>query len=422
MKHLLNSLLFFAATSLFANAGVFRGSGQTVVLDSTAQIQMAEEVITMIPMRGNYPVDSSCRNMDPMKFHCVFKLRNLTEEKHVVQVGFPISTQALWFQDETQINQTEVIARFGFVAGTKEKSFPVRYVPFDKDKKFSNIFIWDMTFAPKEEIELIVSYTMQGYMGMATTRKIGVPWEYNLKHDYLHNLEMAVGESHMYITETGKSWAGKIEKATFRIAPFDFEKYLTERGAFEGKKLNSSQNIQSNMINSASMIRCWQPKYEQWSLVKDKQGRNLYLELVYTPFEPKSNADDLVFSYLFPCIPTTAEQFDQLLAYVKKVIDAQCSKREKMLKFWTDAEKKKTHPAEQIKNSTEYWQNVSPYTSAVERNLADAVLEFYGIHRDNPEIKDFLEIQCWYPAEQRPIDPELKTRLLNSKSLRLDEK
>jgi len=32
MKHLLISSLLLSAVSLFANAGVFRGSGQTVVL------------------------------------------------------------------------------------------------------------------------------------------------------------------------------------------------------------------------------------------------------------------------------------------------------------------------------------------------------------------------------------------------------
>ena len=50
MKHLLSFGLLTAAVSLFANAGVFLGSGQNVVLDSTAQIQMAEEVVTMRPM------------------------------------------------------------------------------------------------------------------------------------------------------------------------------------------------------------------------------------------------------------------------------------------------------------------------------------------------------------------------------------
>ena len=418
MKRLLMLLLLAAEVSLFANAGVFRGSGQTVVLDSTAKIQMVEEVITMLPMRGHYPVDSSCRNMDPMQFHCVFKLRNLTDQPVEVQIGFPISTEALWFREKTQIHQTEVIARYGFVAGTKEKCYPIRYVPFDQKKKFSNIFLWDMTFQPKQEIELVVCYTMYGYFGMVHTRKSDKPWEQVFKHAYLKTLETAAGEGHQYVTETGKSWAGKIEKATFRIIPFGFEKYLSERGAFE-EKLEKKPKIKdpdtlllSNLLAAAPMIRKWSPDYKKWHLVKDKQGRDLYLELVYEPFEPKSKADDLSFFYVFPCIPTTAKNFDLLLDNVKKQMEQEYAKREKMLKFWADAEKTGTYPAKQIKTATEHWQNLEPYSPAVERNLADVILEFYGIRRNNPEIRDFLELECWYPAEPRPFEPELKKRLL----------
>jgi len=78
------------------------------------------------------------------------------------------------------------------------------------------------------------------------------------------------------------------------------------------------------------------------------------------------------------------------------------------------AAKKKSHPAEQIKGATALWRNVEPYSPAAERLLADAVLEFYGIRRNNPELKEFLERQCWYPAPERPIDPELKERLLKA--------
>lgn len=419
MKRLLMLLLLVAEASLFANAGVFRGSGQTVVLDSTAKIQMVEEIITMTPMRGHYPVDSSCRNMDPMKFHCVFKLRNLTDQTAMVQVGFPISTEALWFRDGSQIHQTEVIAGFGFVAGTREKSYPVRYVPFDQKKKFSNIFLWDMTFQPKQEIELVVCYTMHGYLGMAHTRRGNKPWERLFKHTYLKMLEVAAGEGHQYVTETGKSWAGKIEKATFRITPFAFEKYLSKRGAFEEKlekpkKKDPGRQIMIDLLAAAPMVRNWLPDYKKWSLVKDKRGRDLFLELVYAPFEPKSKADDLSFFYVFPCIPMTAENFDLLLDDVKKKMEEEHAMREKMLKFWTDAEKKGTYPAKQIKTATEHWRNLEPYSPAVERNLADVILEFYGIRRNNPEIRDFLELQCWYPAEPRPIEPELKERLLKA--------
>ena len=415
MKRLLMLILLAAEVSLFANAGVFRGVGQTVVPDSTAKIQMVEEIITMIPMRGHYPVDSSCRNMDPMKFHCVFKLRNLTDQTVTIQVGFPISTEALRFREKTQIHQTEVIARYGFVAGTKEKCYPVRYVPFDQKKKFSNVFLWDMTFQPKQEVELVVCYTMYGYLGMALTRKGNNSWgKLPYKHSYLACLEHAAGEGHQYVTETGKSWAGKIEKATFRISPFAFEKYLSERGVFEENmdKNNSRKEVMLNLLAAAPMVRNWSPDYKRWHLVKDKQERDLYLELVYAPFEPKSKEDDLSFFYIFPCIPTTAENFDLLLDDVKKKMEKEYANREKMLKFWADAETTGAYPAQQIKTATEHWRNLEPYSPAVERNLADVILEFYGIRRNNPEIRDFLELQCWYPAEPRPVEPELKKRLL----------
>lgn len=82
-----------------------------------------------------------------------------------VPVRFPIASEALWFRDKTKINQTEVIADFRFIAGTKEKTFPVRYVPFDKKKKFSNIFLWEMAFQPKQEVELFVCIYYAGVSG-----------------------------------------------------------------------------------------------------------------------------------------------------------------------------------------------------------------------------------------------------------------
>ena len=88
MKNLLtHSLLFLVFISCFGNAGVFRGSGQTPTMEKTDQIQMVEEEIIMIPHRGNYPVDTSCRNLDKMDFRCRFILRNLTDKKVVLPVG-----------------------------------------------------------------------------------------------------------------------------------------------------------------------------------------------------------------------------------------------------------------------------------------------------------------------------------------------
>ena len=64
MKKLLSATLMFAAACCFGNAGVFRGSGQTPVLEKSSEIQMVEELVEMRPRRGYYPVDTSCRNLE----------------------------------------------------------------------------------------------------------------------------------------------------------------------------------------------------------------------------------------------------------------------------------------------------------------------------------------------------------------------
>ena len=171
MRQMFFCLFLCCAFPIFANVGVFRGNGQTPILSSTAQIQMVEEEIIIYPVRGNYPTDDSCAYPDQMRFVCRFLLRNLTDQKVTVPVGFPIDFQ-VFRADEKRIkeaNQVHHVAAFGFVAGTKEQTFPVRFCFEDKDKKFRNLFLWDMTFQPGEEIELHISYQTGGYYGLAST-------------------------------------------------------------------------------------------------------------------------------------------------------------------------------------------------------------------------------------------------------------
>ena len=158
MKKLLTlCLLLFVFISCFGNAGVFRGSGQTPALGKTDQIQMVEEEIIMFPRRGDYPVDTSGRNLDKMDFRCRFILRNLSDKTVVIPVGFPLDTDARLQDNKGKFNQSQLIGHYGFTAGTKDRTFSVRFVPWDEKKKFSKLFLWEMTFEPKQEIELFVN-------------------------------------------------------------------------------------------------------------------------------------------------------------------------------------------------------------------------------------------------------------------------
>ena len=404
--------LFLVFVSCFGNAGVFRGSGQTPTLEKTDQIQMVEEEIIMIPRRGNYPVDSSCRNLDKMDFRCRFILRNLTDKKVVIPVGFPLDTQARMQDNKGKINQSQLIRHYGFTAGTKDKTFPVRFVPWDKKKKFSELFLWEMTFEPKQEIELFVNYTMEGYLGLAMTIR-NRDWDNRkpYKCEYLDFLTSGVGQAQFYVTETGSSWAGVIEKAVFRYYPYEFEEYLAKRGAYEESNKERKERfaaIKKKPGNFAylfspemPMVRTWNPAFEEWQPKQGKDKKDRYLELFFQPYKPQKK-DNIHIGYTFPMIPINAEQFERYCTAVKHHL-------KKQREFKELAKNKNPKAYEK------YWKhrNFPPYDAAVRKNIADVILEFHGIARNNPEIADFLADQVWYPVKTpRQIDETYKQMLL----------
>ena len=413
MKKLLTLGCFlFVFISCFGNAGVFRGSGQTPTLEKTDKIQMVEEEIIMIPRRGNYPVDTSCRNLDKMDFRCRFILRNLTDQKVVIPVGFPLDTQARLQDNKGKFNQSQLIGHYGFTAGTKDKTFPVRFVPWDKKKKFSKLFLWEMTFDPKQEIELFVNYTMEGYLGLAGTRR-NQDWnKYKpYKCEYLEHLTFGLGQAQFYVTETGSSWAGVIEKAVFRYYPYEFEEYLAKRGAWEESRKERNErlaaikkkpgNFEYLFSPEMPMLRTWNPAFEQWQSKQGKYKNDRYLELVFQPYKPQKK-DNIRIGYTFPMIPINAEQFERYCTAVK-------------IKLKNDAELKARYQKDNDALYKEYWQHrmIPAYGAEVRKNIADVILEFHGIARNNPEIADFLADQVWYPVKTpRPMDETYKQMLL----------
>ena len=415
MKKLLLAGLMFAAACCFGNVGVFRGGGQTPVLEKSSEIQMVEELVEMRPRRGDYPVDTSCRNLDKMDFRCRFLLRNLSDKKVVIQVGFPLDTQSN-FQDRNgkTIDRKRIIREYDFSVRTKDRDFPVRFVPWDKDRKFSKIFLWEMTFAPKEEQELFVSYTMEGYFGLyVSSRAHGEEKAPAYRCRYLKYLSLGIGQMQFYVTETGSSWAGGIEKAVFRCYPYEFEEYLAKRGAWEetaagrrererfGKQPLMPGNFVMCFVPSMPMTRVWQPAFEEWRPVQGKRGHDRCVELVRQPFRPKKG-DDIQIGYVFTVIPGNREQFERFCDILKLTLKAEAGQVERA---------KKERPERYEK----FWKklNVAVYGPEVRKNVADAVLEFHGIPRHNPEIADFLADQYWYPVKNPPpLDEEYREFLL----------
>ena len=399
------------------NVGAFRGSGQTPVLEKSSDIQMVEEEIAMFPHRGSYPVDTSCRNLDKMDFRCRFLLRNLSDKKVVVQVGFPLDTQSN-FQDRDgkTFDQARIIGSYGFAAGTKDRVYPVRFVPFDKDRKFSKIFLWEMTFEPKQELELTVAYTMEGYFGMVScSRAQWAEKELVYRCRYLKYLTLGVGEAQFYVTETGSSWAGDIEKAVFRCYPYGFETYLARRGAWEEtvrRRRSRERHRESRALKAGDFSRCfvpsmpmvrnWNPAFDEWHPLQGKNKNDRWVELVRQPFRPRKQ-DGIRIGYAFPIIPMNVEEFELFCDVLKLTLEAEAAQRE--------------HAKRDLPEKYEKYRkkpDIAVYGPEVRKDIADAVLEFHGVSRHNPRIADFLADQCWYPVRNPPpLSEEYRKYLLN---------
>ena len=400
MKKLMTvmGMAFAMVDGAFANVGVFNGSGQTPIVEKTDAVQMVEEEVLMTPRKAKGPVTASCRNLDPMDYRCTFKLRNLKDEAVELQVGFPLNIETYRMKGVHAEDVEKLVESFNFSARSGNEKFKVRFVPQDKEKKFSKLFLWTMKFAAHEERTLFVSYTMEGYLGLyytlsADMQKGDVDDLCKIDGGLLVGLfESGIGEVHMYVTGTGSCWAGDIQKATFKYFPQDFEAYLAKRGALDetederkqrqeekgkrGKEArNSSKGVRDLLKPECRLVRYWHPSPDKWTRKDDGAGRFHY-ELTFTPFRP-SKDDSIILGFVAPPMPTEPDDVDILEDVVREFVKSNGG------------------------NEKQYM-----------RDVKDVVLEFYGIKTGNTRIAPFIDKQCW-KGQESPGRPSiaLKKRL-----------
>lgn len=445
-------LIFASSLSLFANAGIFDGIGGNLTLGKSADIQMVSEKVEMTLMRAPFPVDGSSAGLDYMRYNCTFQLRNLSDLELSVQVGFPLQSETIIFKKTPEeYDQIGIVSRYNFIAGTAREIYPVRFEVGDKEHKFRKIFLWQMKFAPHEEIKLVVSYTMGGYTGLGSLKKKPDRDDKTFPARYFEPLGYALIEQFGYVTETGNCWAGKIEKAEFILYSRPFEAYLARRGPLEitaeylakrdrgtekrrahtremaDKLRREGKNDQAERLGKMELERKEDPARRDpsamfagrfvrvlkpadgWQEVAMKNG-DTYLKLEYAPFEP---GPEITVSYLFPAIPDTPAKFDALLDKVRAEFEQELKRKAERE---ANPEKAAAHlkklSSEQRSLVEAHWAGVKPFDRSVIQNLADVVREYHGIATANPDIRDFLATQDWYPVKTPPpLSPELKAHL-----------
>jgi hypothetical protein len=341
------ALVALIGSYVLANVGYFGGSGHTIELSKSEDIQLVSEEVVIVPFPG---LNASA---DQVAYRCKFVLKNLAATAMTIQVAFPLDGD---LHRGPALDDADRVFSYGFIARDEHNTYHVRYARQDAPAKYRELFVWDMAFAPREKRALRVAYILPMCVAMASTakqeqssskmlapRRYGRPW-YAL-------LEPCSFEQLTYITETGNSWKGPIESATFRIDTAGVEYWMGRRGSSFLAEVDpppGSSELQQLYRMKVGLT------YEQRSPGdwKDdpEHGWTSWKIRNYKPGAP------IRFCWFVTSLPQDAEDCELL---VRQLMG--------------------THPQE-----------------AEVLELAEIVAAFFGIAPKTDSVKEFVERQVWY--------------------------
>ena len=375
MKRILASFIFaFSVAGACANVGVFGGVGTNIELVSNAEIQMVSEDVSIKLVPSEAPVTENLNHLDEARYDCLFTMRNLSDKPEKVKMGFPISGGDNFMAR----GNGDKIAKHEFKVWVNNKEAPAAYRADTADKKFGNIFLWECEFAPKEQMQIRVSYKTFGYIGLGSLRRRELLDKSCNPPRALMYMDAALVQGYEYITLTGNSWSGKIENAKFTLNIGEFERYLQKRGYLaedeERHKPSNGKDAANDrdlLFRNGLMHRRLSSSYS-WKLSPD--GESLVAQL--SPFEPKEN---IQIAYFFTIFPKDAEALKHILKVAEK----------------------------------SFARSNEEFSKEDKKVIADFILEFYGVKTGNKALKQFLDAQVWYPQQTPPkLDGNLKSELL----------
>lgn len=379
-----------------ADAGVFTGNGQSLHQISSKNVQLVSIDVVIVPGRGRFLFDGSVPGMDQADYICTFVLRSLSEKEEDVQIGFPVDSQFAREagKDSAAISpkeSSEWVQSYSFIARDEKSTYHVEFVrrkPAGGPGEFGEVFTWNMRFAPKETRTLAVQYRLPITMGLASTSK-----DDGAKHAFDAPLEqellnLAMEEIVGYITSTGSSWAGNVEKATFTVITEPFERYLDVRGLGERPPagLGAEQDEGDRKFQeSFPVIHPWwfrQIKPDGWRKVEHG------VQWSYTDYKPQ---DSLVIGYFMTALPQLPDDVGPFVdRFLQNLADRNSSTSDgqqlKQLMQAPDNKQQENHAATQ---------------RAVElQRLKQLLLATYGKEPTDAVVKDHVAGQIWYEPKK----------------------
>ena len=226
-----SALLFVLCGEIFGNTGVFLGAGQSLQLVKSADVQMVSEDVLITPVCGASATTHSA------EFRCTFVLKNLSRKALRIQVGFPLDRESHGPPPAPSADTDKVLS-YHFIARDTSNTYHVRYAASDSKEKFAHIFLWDMDFTAGETKTLHIGYILPMSFAAGSARRNDTPKvAFNPPQDekpWQARIEACLVVYCAYVTETGQSWTGPIEKARFRFINNEFEQGLRKLPEYVG--------------------------------------------------------------------------------------------------------------------------------------------------------------------------------------------
>jgi hypothetical protein len=295
------------ASPALGNAGVFTGNGQNLRQITSQTIQLITVDVVIMLGRGRFLFDGSVSGMDQADYACTFVLRNRSDKTAEIQVGFPVDSQFANGPAREPGDAGGWVLDYSFIARDDKKTYHVEFVRREprRPDDFAAIFLWRMSFAPRETKTLRVQYRIPMSMGLATTRRDGSARpdrELSLRTQLL--LEASLLEFAGYVTSTGSSWAGSVETGTFTLITEPFELYLSRRGFFEVPASGLSATETTSLRETYPVQHPWwfrQIAPDGWQAIEGG------VQWRYKDFKPR---DLITVRYYVTQIPRLAEEVD----------------------------------------------------------------------------------------------------------------
>jgi len=321
------SLLALGASTAFADAGVFDGSGQNLHQIGSEAVQLVSIHVGITLGRGPFLFDGTVPGMDRAEYSCAFVLRNLTARPVEVQVGFPVDSEFARDRGPVSASDSKAwVLRYAFIARDELTTYHVEFVrrvPKPAPDEFGSLFVWKMRFEAGQTRTLDVQYQIPIGMALASTRKEATGGFRHPDFGSLLRLDGGMLEVAGYTTSTGASWAGKVEEATFTLITEPFEGYLDQRG-WEDRSPVWATPEQVKKTETAFEIHhpWWFRKISPDGWEKVEGG----VQWRYKDFKPKDPISVTYFLTQFPRLPEEVAPFVERIRKAAGTAEEQSAK------------------------------------------------------------------------------------------------